>query len=358
MDFLQKNAYKVEEIRAQREKELEKRRRFIEVVTTRKPGTGPLLRRVTPEGVRPPVYEPGIEWPRPLSIFPSGVHKPPTLVATSAGVPFLRFGGRQSRFLERVLRQKTNWRMEKIRILLDTQDEGMEWARDEDQWEELMGLLFVKENPDAVRELGQEDQMPDEPSYASSLHGICAVLIDEIQAETEDQVARAKALWKMVLMEREQALKEAKERLEREGKGEEEPQIKSWRRPVWEKKTPKWMREKGFDKKNARKATLEKRKEDVSKAMEKFWWFKKPSEAGAVDADSKNTASQLPAVAGDPAKTKQGEASVGKRAIENNEHSLNDTTITEAGPRKRGTNQAVEKPNEGETTEQPGQKKS
>ena len=192
----------------------------------------------------------------------------------------------------------------------------MEWARDEDQWEELMGLLFLKENPDAVRELGQEDQMPDEPSYASSLHGMCAVLIDEIQAETEDQVARAKALWKMVLMEREQALKEAKEQLEREGKGDEEPQIKSWRRPVWEKKTPKWMREKGFDKKNARKAALEKRKENIRKAMEKFWWFKNAGEAAAVATDSKNTASQLPTVAEDPTKTKLGEASVGKRTTE------------------------------------------
>jgi hypothetical protein len=194
-------------------------------------GRTPLLKRVSAEGEMP-VYEPTGP-PRPLEVFKSGVRKPPTLSAT-LGVPFLRFWKPQPRFLERVVRQKSQRRAKRIGRILEMQGgEEMDSAVDEDQWETLVAKMLAKQE-------GRASVQPpaSEGTYKQSLWDAVWHLSDIAEKERVDLQARGEAMWKIVLTEQEMALQEEKDRLVREGREGEEPQVRVWRRPV-HKKVPK-----------------------------------------------------------------------------------------------------------------------
>jgi uncharacterized protein YifE (UPF0438 family) len=57
--------------------------------------------------------------------------------------------------------------------------------------------------------------------------------MDITERERQDLVARGQAMWQIVLAEQEMALQEEKERLRREGREGEEPQLRVWKRPVY-----------------------------------------------------------------------------------------------------------------------------
>ncbi len=198
--------------------------RASRVSTAPNPDRTPLLTRTSPAGA-PPVYAPTGP-PRPLESFPSGVRKPPTLAATS-GVAFLRFGKPQPRFLERVVRQRSVRRAARIARMVELEGEGMEDARAEDEWERLVGGLLAKE-----RQPGVGPGEREEVTYRKSLREAIGYMHDVTETERVDLVARGQAMWKMVLAERELALVEEKERLVREGRPDEEPKLRVWRRPI------------------------------------------------------------------------------------------------------------------------------
>ena len=210
--------------------------------TAPRPDRVPLLTRVSAPGEHPPRYVPTADPPaRPLSAFPGGVRKPPTLAATN-GVPFLRLAKPQPRFLERVLRQKSQRRAKRIERLLELQFDDMETAGYEDDWEDLVDEMLAEHGQKQQQQQQQQQQKKKkqgpkqvEPSYQDTLWDVVVHLSKVINLEREDMVARAKAMWQIVQAEEEMALKEEKERLVREGRADEEPKPRVWKRPVWEK---------------------------------------------------------------------------------------------------------------------------
>lgn len=193
-------------------------------------GRTPLLKKVSGEG-EPPAYEPTGP-PRPLEWFGSGVRKPPTL-GHVGGVPFLRLQKPQPRFLERVVRQKSVRRQERLEKMMEMEAGGMEDAAAEDEWERIVERML---EPEGKKEEGvPSGRTARETTYQETLKGAIGHLSDVAEKERVDLLARGHALWKMVLAEQELALKEEKQRLEREGRGDEEPQLRDWRRPVYKR---------------------------------------------------------------------------------------------------------------------------
>ncbi|KAL2135818.1 hypothetical protein VTI74DRAFT_6747 [Chaetomium olivicolor] len=227
LSFLRENTARVIRIKEQAASEKASR-----VSTAPIEGRVTLLRKVSGEG-EPPAYEPNVP-PRPLSSFRSGVRKPPTLSATS-GIPFLRFKKPQPRFLERVIRQKSQRRMKRLVKILELQEEGIEEAKQEDAWERLVaGMLAEQQGQHWDR--GKKGGGGFEPTYKQTLEEAVQYLSVVAEEERHDLVARGKAMWKIVLEEQEMALKEEKERLMREGREDEEPRLRNWRRQIWDRR--------------------------------------------------------------------------------------------------------------------------
>ena len=223
--FLRENQVKVQGLLAKRAAEEERNKKLS---TAPIEGRVRLLTRVSPEGVSPPVYE-ATNPPRRLEEIPSGIRKPPTLSDTG-GVPFLRLGKPQPRFLERVLRQKSQFRARKIEKSGEMQDEEMWVAKLEDEWEKAVEKLMRREGMEVETEGGEK-----EVTYRQTMSEAITHLGEHLEAERLDLVARGQAMWRIVLAEKELALKEEKERMVREGREGEEVKLKDWKRPVWDK---------------------------------------------------------------------------------------------------------------------------
>ncbi|KAH6640383.1 hypothetical protein F5144DRAFT_91758 [Chaetomium tenue] len=226
LTFLRKNQARVVSLKAKAAEAAATR-----ISTAPIEGHAPLLKRVSVDG-EPPVYEPALP-PRPLEAFKTGVRKPPTLAAT-LGVPFLRFWKPQPRFLERVIRQKSQRRAKRIGRIIEMQGgEEMESAIEEDRWEGLVEKMLAEKEGRSV--------MPTprgENTYKQSLWDAISYLSYVSEMERVDLQARGEAMWKIVLTEQEMALQEEKDRLVREGREGEEPKVRVWRRPV-HKKVPR-----------------------------------------------------------------------------------------------------------------------
>ncbi|KAK4150632.1 hypothetical protein C8A00DRAFT_17871 [Chaetomidium leptoderma] len=226
LSFLRENQTRVLALKAKSAASTAKR-----ISTAPIEGRTPLITKISPEG-HPPVYVPTGP-PRPLSSFPRGVRKPPTLGAT-LGVPFLRIKKPQPRFLERVLRQKSQRRTKRLIKILEMEGEGMEEAAVEDAWEKLVeDMLRRQKNEDGGRG-GQVRQVREkkERTYKDTIWETVVSMSDLTNQERLDLIARGKAMWQIVLDEQEMALQEEKERLVREGRGGEEPQLRVWKVPI------------------------------------------------------------------------------------------------------------------------------
>ncbi|GAB1315603.1 hypothetical protein MFIFM68171_05813 [Madurella fahalii] len=214
-------------------------------------GRTPLIKRVSGPD-EPPRYEP-TGGPRPLETLPRGVRKPPTLNETF-GVPFLRFHKPQPRFLERVVRQRSRRRQERIHALFDIQAYDMASARREDEWEWLVDHLQTRGRAPPFKPFADRTAAADgrewrpawlrhghnrngELSFEQSLWDTVVYLSDVTNREREDMAARGRAMWQIVLAEKEQALEEKKRWLSEHGMGHLPPKPTVWRRPVWASKT-------------------------------------------------------------------------------------------------------------------------
>ncbi|KAK4097346.1 hypothetical protein N658DRAFT_548757 [Parathielavia hyrcaniae] len=226
LTFLRENQARVVAVKARREAENAAR-----ISTAPIEGRTPLITRISAAG-EPPVYAPTGP-PRPLSSFRSGVRKPPTLNAT-AGVPFLTLKKPQPRFLERVVRQRSRRRTERILKIMEMVVEGMGEAEAEDRWERMVGkMLAEKRRAEGGEGLRTKGVVVDQGSYKQSLQEAVSYSIDVTERERNDLVARGRAMWQIVLAEQEMALQEERERLAREGREGEEPQLRVWKRPVY-----------------------------------------------------------------------------------------------------------------------------
>ncbi|KXX81501.1 hypothetical protein MMYC01_202511 [Madurella mycetomatis] len=237
-------------------------------------GRTPLIKRVSGPD-EPPQYEP-TGGPRPLETLPRGVRKPPTLNETF-GVPFLRFYKPQPRFLERVVRQRSRRRQKRIHALFDIQTYDMELARWEDEWEWLVEQLQKKGKVPRFKPFEDRNVQADgkewrpawlryghdrngERSFEQALWDTVVYLSDVTNKEREDMAARGRAMWQIVLAEKEQALEEKKRWLSEHGMGHLPPKPTVWRRPVWASKTS-WKHKGAWVR---RKRVLWKRKQEKS----------------------------------------------------------------------------------------------
>lgn len=232
-------------------------------------------------GIRPPIltlvsgpdesprYEP-TSGPRPLESLPGPVRKPPTMGHTF-GFPFLRFYKPQPKFLSMVLRSRGKRRQNRLNALIGLQTEDMPYARWEDQWEQLTenllkkgkvpGFKVMDEGKGGDGERRAQRSVPKwarkarnhegEQSFEQSLWDVVMHISDVANRERADMAARGSAMWKIVVAEQEQALKEKKEWLEKRGMGHLEPKLTVWRRPVWVS-TKMWRNRKRLDPKTLR----------------------------------------------------------------------------------------------------------
>ncbi|KAK4236191.1 ubiquitin-conjugating enzyme [Achaetomium macrosporum] len=227
--FLRENQARILAIREKAAAEAAKR-----ISTAPIEGRPTLIKKISADG-EPPVYAVAGP-PRRLSSFRSGVRKPPTLGATM-GVPFLRFKKPQPRFLERVLRQKSQRKEKRIAKILEMQAEVMDDAVAEDQWEELVAEMLARKNRRGKK--AKKGEREDKSTYKQTLCDAVLSLSQIAERERQDLVARANAMWQIVLAEQDMALKEEKERLAREGKNPEEAQLRVWAQPIWARRKRK-----------------------------------------------------------------------------------------------------------------------
>lgn len=239
VSFLRENQARVQSVLARRDKEAEDRKASSTGQPPRDAGHVPLLVRVSDH---PIVYKPGRP-PRPLESFKSGVRKPPTLSSANNMIPFLRYGpsAPQSRYLERVIRQKGKRRFARVNRMLEMQ-EGLWEAKVEDEWENILRRQRSAEVYEKGKKKGGLEEVEfvegfeKDVSFHATHKEACNWMIESLNGEWDDLVARGKAMWEMVLAEKELAEKEDRERRKITG---EEGGPRVWGRQVWEKKKPR-----------------------------------------------------------------------------------------------------------------------
>ena len=166
-----------------------------------RPGTIPLLTKVEPRPgtATAPRYEATLR-PLPLAQLKGGVRKLP-LLESGNGIPFLRLGKPQSPVLSRVVRQKGMRLQKKVAQRKELVEEDLVVAKEEDQWDVLM------------RDLGaREERAQQKARFADPVVASIAEAQAWLAADREDRVARAKAMWDIVVQERALAEKETEER--------------------------------------------------------------------------------------------------------------------------------------------------
>ena len=171
-----------------------------------RPGTIPLLTKVEPRpgstststSTTAPRYEATLR-PLPRAQLTGGVRKLP-LLESGNGIPFLRLGKPQSPVLSRVVRQKGARLQKQIAKRKALAEEDLVAAREEDQWDGLM------------RDLGAREESVQKARFADPVVASIADARAWLVADREDRVARAKAMWDIVVKERALAEKETEER--------------------------------------------------------------------------------------------------------------------------------------------------
>ncbi len=165
-----------------------------------RPGTIPLLTKVEPRPgtTTAPRYEATLR-PLPLAQLKGGVRKLP-LLESGNGIPFLRLGKPQSPVLSRVVRQKGMRLQKQVAKRKELVEEDLVAAREEDQWDGL------------VRSLGAREGHAQEARFADPVVASIADARAWLTKDRDDRVARAKAMWDIVVKERALAKKETEER--------------------------------------------------------------------------------------------------------------------------------------------------
>lgn len=174
--------------------------------------------RVSHDGILTHIYEyvPGSP-PRPLSEIPGGVRRVPVLTADATGIPFLRMGKPQSPILSRAIRLKSKKRRNRAQVASVLMRDELPFASQEDTWDHnLVRAIQESEeaNPGSLSESTEAllDDIASEPSYRSSVAVAIATLNSQLNVETADMLARAKAYLQIVDRERDLAEQEEKER--------------------------------------------------------------------------------------------------------------------------------------------------
>ncbi len=164
-----------------------------------RPGTIPLLTKTTgrPRDF-PSTTVRGYGPTAPAVPAEGGVRKVPIL-ETGNGIPFLRLGKPQSQVLSRVVLQKGMRLQKQVSKRKELVEEELVAARWEDQWDQLMSDLGIRE----------DDEGPGRARFADPVQTSISTVQAWLNADREDRVARAKAMWRIV--EQERAGREARE---------------------------------------------------------------------------------------------------------------------------------------------------
>ncbi|KAK4463641.1 hypothetical protein QBC42DRAFT_173094 [Cladorrhinum samala] len=179
----------------------------------------PIITKVSKEG-EPPRYVPTRPGPRPAEELRPNARgevsrKIPRLDIYGL-VPFLRLHKPMSAYHERVVRQVSRKRQERVRQILEMQDEGVEIARQEDAWEREVARLAREQGGTAGDLFFREREgVREELSHQVTMRHAVEALSTVLEEQRIDLVARGEAMWEIERRETEQAAVERKERLKR-----------------------------------------------------------------------------------------------------------------------------------------------
>ncbi|KAK4162941.1 hypothetical protein QBC43DRAFT_320732 [Cladorrhinum sp. PSN259] len=229
MSFLRENTERVAKIKKEAEAEYASRPRIGP-----REGHVPIITKVSKEGESPPVYKPTQPFARPLSAIPNGVRKVPRL-DVSGYVPFLRLYKPMSAYHERVVRQVSRKRMDRVRLLLEMQSDDLDIARQEDRWEAELARLAKREKKYAEF-LGQEKNgVGEELSHEVTMKHAIESLGILLEEQRVDLIARGDALWEIERREQEMFNREQEEERRKKFKDsggvktEEVEQFRRWK---------------------------------------------------------------------------------------------------------------------------------
>ncbi|KAK3984977.1 hypothetical protein QBC44DRAFT_362687 [Cladorrhinum sp. PSN332] len=224
ISFLRENTQRVAKLKAEKEARLASR-----PLLGPREGHVPIITKVSGEG-EPPVYKPTRPHARLPSELPNGVRKVPRLDMTGF-VPFLRLYKPMSAFHERVVRQVSRKRMERVRLLLEMQQDDVEIARMEDDWERQLGKLAKAEQKYA-QFLGNEmSGVGEELSFEVTMRHAVQALSSLLEEERQDLAAKGAAMWEIERREQEELDREEEQKRKEMGgvKREEVEEFRRWK---------------------------------------------------------------------------------------------------------------------------------
>lgn len=187
------------------------------------PGFVPVLTRAED---RRPAYASTVR-PRPLSELSGGTRKVPVL-EHGRGVPFLRIGKPESRWLANYIRVKANRRQARISLLGDLYDDHYWEAEQEDAWEAVVRDLAQDEGVRLVTgEGGGMDTSVRDVAHTQPVTEAIDYIVDRLNVERADMQARAQAMVRLLTAEEKLAAEEKEARMR------EKEKVKEERRRVW-----------------------------------------------------------------------------------------------------------------------------
>jgi hypothetical protein len=154
----------------------------------------PLLVKIPAlDPLSPPIY---VSTTRPVPQNQlKGKRRVPSFVVDAAGFPFLRIGKPESHILGVGIRRAKAMRTAQTTMLQDLQQDELPFARQEDEWESQVADLR-KASGDVFQ--GGEEA---EPTYVDSITETIAYVRRQQHISTQDSMARASALLRIVEME-------------------------------------------------------------------------------------------------------------------------------------------------------------
>ena len=216
----------------QREKKLENERRAQEAIARGDAPRLPLLtRRIVPgteKQVRDGIggfvttyeyeYVPSKD-PKPLSELP-GRRRVPRLITEASGIPFLRLRKEQPHVLSKIIQHRRERRLKRSGLVSELTREGLDFAAQEDLWEDNLARAIAESGQDPIKEPGDvadtRGNKHRSTTYRQSVALGIAYISAQLNVEVVDMLARSKAYLAIIDRERALAEKEDTERLEKE----------------------------------------------------------------------------------------------------------------------------------------------
>ncbi|EPE08738.1 ubiquitin-conjugating enzyme [Ophiostoma piceae UAMH 11346] len=157
--------------------------------------------------------------PKPLSELP-GRRRVPRLITEASGIPFLRLRKKQPLVLSKIIQHRRERRATRSGLVSELTREGLDFAAQEDLWEDNLARAVAESGQDPIKEPGDvadtKGNKNRSTTYRQSVALGIAYISAQLNVEVVDMLARSKAYLTIIDRERALAEKEDTERLEKE----------------------------------------------------------------------------------------------------------------------------------------------